>query len=460
VTTTPDADRQARRDAIRDLITRIGHGRAGPDVATLLTGYLDAEQADADQAREQLAADPLLRMLDSPVVGVAALGAAAHEHAARMVREANERAEQAQQTARDARQGEAEAVRAREAAEAGERRAMEQRQQMAAERYAWQERGDRAERERDTARRDAAAARIRSGRHVTEARRNRDAWRNAHKRAASLGRQLADMTTDRDGWWARALELGETVGRRAERAEATLTAVRTAVADAKACPGDEYCTVDHRDIITNLIDNGPAALGDPQPATEPEAPPERCCVCGCPDVTYHNHRDQPFCCRCAKCCDPPKLCAHGCQPPTCPAQNTAMPDRVAHCDLPAHHDEDHRDSTVPGVLRWADDVAVYPAAEPEQAASALPVVTCGPVRTHAAHQHTVDGTTYRCPGLTATDLRAPATRSTTIFTLPNSTKTPEPEQPAEPPPTVSVIDTLAADLITAVRRAITTITKD
>jgi hypothetical protein len=52
VTTTPDADRQARRDALRDLITRIGRGRAGPDIATHLANYLDAEQADSDAERD------------------------------------------------------------------------------------------------------------------------------------------------------------------------------------------------------------------------------------------------------------------------------------------------------------------------------------------------------------------------------------------------------------------------
>lgn len=54
---TPDADRQARRGALIDLITRIGRGRTGADIATLLTGYLTAEQADGDRAREQLAAE-------------------------------------------------------------------------------------------------------------------------------------------------------------------------------------------------------------------------------------------------------------------------------------------------------------------------------------------------------------------------------------------------------------------
>jgi hypothetical protein len=53
VTTTPGTDRQAHRDALRDLITRVGRGRAGADIATLLTSHLNAEFADADQARAQ-----------------------------------------------------------------------------------------------------------------------------------------------------------------------------------------------------------------------------------------------------------------------------------------------------------------------------------------------------------------------------------------------------------------------
>ncbi|MFE0699143.1 hypothetical protein [Streptomyces sp. NPDC058872] len=35
-----------------------------------------------------------------------------------------------------------------------------------------------------------------------------------------------------------------------------------------------------------------------QPAAQPA---EQCCVCGSPDVTYHNYREQPFCWPCANC---------------------------------------------------------------------------------------------------------------------------------------------------------------
>lgn len=274
-----------------------------------------------------------------------------------------------------------------------------------------------AERERDASSRFAEASGTRAFRADAEARRNRDAWRNARRRAASLGAELTDMRRARDAAVKRANLNGTALvaaraendglaecmrntdrlttteatnlRTRADRAEATLTAVRQAVAEAAECrlwerDNRQPCGQDHLERIE-------AALGDPQPAdpcahgcrqaadehtrlsqeidAEPE--PAVCCVCGCPDVTYRNYREQPFCCRCAECCDPPKLCAHGCQPPACPAQNTAMPDRVAHCDLPAGHAEDHRDSTVPGILRWTDDVAVYPTAAREQLAEPL-----------------------------------------------------------------------------------------
>ncbi|MGW5352222.1 hypothetical protein ACWERV_17135 [Streptomyces sp. NPDC004031] len=128
--------------------------------------------------------------------------------------------------------------------------------------------------------------------HAADARRCRAAWRSARKRAAE---HLAEQQRVR-GWLSHWAE-------RARTAEATLASVRRAVADAKACGGEDAgCTVDHRDIITDLIDG-----------TTPTEP-ARCCVCGCPDVTYRNYRDQPLCCRCAMCCDPPNLCGHGCQP--------------------------------------------------------------------------------------------------------------------------------------------------
>jgi hypothetical protein len=351
VTTTPDTDRQARRDAIRDLITRIGRGRAGPDIATLLTSHLDAEQADGDQAREQLAAaragdgkgrtasDVLVEhdvtrkaLCDALGVGYhlnwqqiidtaqrshdanAAWQAEAEQHRMALCEAlacfpstrwgdlpsiAAERIEQRQRAEDRA-----------EAAEAGERRAMEQRQQMAAERFAWQERGDRAE----------ISAR-------------------AHKTAATEALQ------------------------RAERAEATLTAVRKIVSRLAAHAAGFQDVLDAADIgpwgktVGADLADLQAALGDPQSATEPGA----------------------------------------------------------------------------------------------QAAPTRSIVLCGRTTTHPTHLHMLNRQAHRCPGLAVTDLRAPATGSTTIFTLPDSTKTPEPEQAAAPP-TVSVIDALAAALVAAGRR--------
>jgi hypothetical protein len=131
---------------------------------------------------------------------------------------------------------------------------------------------------------------------------------------------------------------------RAERLEKQLVAVRKAVADAKACGGEDAgCTVDHRDIITAIIDGeqppatpAPAAISLPLIApcarchaatarcdtkgrflcqrcdsieqASGEQPPEPapssrevCCVCGSPDVGYHNCNEQAFCWPCADC---------------------------------------------------------------------------------------------------------------------------------------------------------------
>lgn len=142
---------------------------------------------------------------------------------------------------------------------------------------------------------------------------------------------------------------------RAERAEATLAAVRALLPRMEKIattsgPGPANAVRAAADWLLT-------ALGDPQPAAPlPEAavcnayqppatatdsglcarcgmcdykhtsaPAEVCCVCGCPDVTYRNHREQPFCCRCAECCEPPVLCAHGCQP-AAEAVQTAVPE--------------------------------------------------------------------------------------------------------------------------------------
>lgn len=61
------------------------------------------------------------------------------------------------------------------------------------------------------------------------------------------------------------------------------------------CPGHETspnaCTCTCEGCRHNCAAHQPAAP-DPQPR-------EVCCVCGCPDVTYHNYREQPFCADCA-----------------------------------------------------------------------------------------------------------------------------------------------------------------
>lgn len=433
---TPDPDRQARRDRLTALVRRTLDGKllSEPE-AFALAGCVNAEQDDGDQARVQLAtaragakerADlleeardaleqagqngphgddwpdiaPGIRALaeqltaakagDAPWIKAYGEDIAAAEQRAKAEWAAHEEHRRSLALLHDlpahtgwldvtraavaTRRGEAEAVRARKAAEEAERRAMEQRQEMAAERYAWQERGDRAERERDAARKDAAAARIRSGRNIAVARRNRDAWRNARRRAADLGRQLADMTTDRDGWWACAEEQGETIGRRLEAAEATLTAVRKAVAGAKACPGDEYCTVDHRDIITDLIDNSPTSLGDPQPATEAE------CPCGTGGVGDYEGptRDCPI---------------HGEQP--------AEPDWTVHLRRPCGEIGEH------------------------------------PAHRYTRSPYLLSSDAYGCPGVASSDLRTqlavpqqerrPNCRcATTVFTLPGGIKPAEP----------------------------------
>jgi hypothetical protein len=53
--TDPQAARQARRTALRNLITRVGRGRAGADIGTMLGLAVDAEIADADEAHTRLA---------------------------------------------------------------------------------------------------------------------------------------------------------------------------------------------------------------------------------------------------------------------------------------------------------------------------------------------------------------------------------------------------------------------
>jgi hypothetical protein len=95
--TDPQAARQARRTALRNLITRVGRGRAGADMATLIAGHVDAEQADGDEAHTRLA-DYENRITWETTCG---------EHARLLdsCRAADERAEKAEQRAAAAEAG-------------------------------------------------------------------------------------------------------------------------------------------------------------------------------------------------------------------------------------------------------------------------------------------------------------------------------------------------------------------
>jgi hypothetical protein len=145
------------------------------------------------------------------------------------------------------------------------------------------------------ARKDAAATRIRSGRHFAEARRNRDAWRNARRRAALMTAEVTRRAPLQGEYAERAIKAEATIERmkrtnrmvnrgardadeRAERAEATLTAVRKAVGRLAAHAVGFQDVLDESDrepwgrTIGADLTELQAALGDPQPATEPEPP--------------------------------------------------------------------------------------------------------------------------------------------------------------------------------------------
>lgn len=133
-----DAQRTARRDSTRNLLDRLQRmGLTDPERA-LLRQHVEAEMREADTARSVAAGNK--------------------RHVQVMYAEL----EQANEAAR---------------------RALEQRQEMAEERYAWQERGDRAEREAET------ADRIRA-----EAQRTRD------QHAAVLAEVLAAFVHKVDGY--------------------------------------------------------------------------------------------------------------------------------------------------------------------------------------------------------------------------------------------------------------------
>lgn len=231
----------------------------------------------------------------------------------------------AERETRQARQGEAEAIRARAAAEQRERDAERGvtniRNEYEALLERWRQTCAELQRVKDSAGKTAAALR------ETE-----NQLGEARKR---IERDTADYNA--------AVDETEQYSRRAKQAEAKLAAVRKAVASAADCRDGAGCTTGHLGSIE-------AALGDPQPAT-----PEVCCVCGCPDVTYHNFREQPFCCRCAECCEPPVLCAHGCQPPAKPTPVCVCPEGK----LCAAHSEVRAEPLADAVADLADAYRAY-----------------------------------------------------------------------------------------------------
>jgi hypothetical protein len=90
-------------------------------------------------------------------------------------------------------------------------------------------------------------------------------------------------------------------------------------------PGPDCATLTADDLPDGGICNacGADVLIDPESEQAAEAQPEseRCCVCGSPDVAYHNYREQPFC----------WPCADG-KRPTEPREQAAMP-RAAVADV-------------------------------------------------------------------------------------------------------------------------------
>lgn len=243
-----DADRQAPRDdagrtidrtMAAAVLDRLDRGKTPiPGEVAVLRAVLAAEQDDADQAREQLAA---ARTGDAP-----------------WIKAYGEDIEQA-------RQGETEAVRRAEA----------------------------TGRAYDAARKRAARYAERLLIHRAAAERNRNAWRNARKRAAVLS---AEVTR-------RAPLQGEYAAR-AERAEAAITRVRAVAGWAI----NGWSDLDPQKVL--------AALGDPQPANEPE----RCGQYG-GHGEYCDYPREPGSEQCAfhaaeartHDAEPADPCAHGCR---------------------------------------------------------------------------------------------------------------------------------------------------
>lgn len=130
-------------------------GLAARDRRTLAERYADAKAEESAKALDaERAAHEEHRLALAAALGIS-IGAPWDVVTARVEKRLTELRAECKRRGREnlacaedlerARRGETEAVRARQAAEQDARRALEQRQQMAAERYTWQQRGDRAE---------------------------------------------------------------------------------------------------------------------------------------------------------------------------------------------------------------------------------------------------------------------------------------------------------------------------
>jgi hypothetical protein len=454
VTTTPDTDRQARRDALLHLTRRMLRGALLPPERDLLATHVEEALRDGDQAREQLATaerDHNTRRVDlTQALGQRmdlewpwllaavreqrearsgtrtasdvlvehdvtrkalcdALDAGYHlnwqqlvdtaqrhhdanaewqaeaeqhrkalaealdvhpsrdwanlintaEDVRRDRRAAGLRAHEAEQEAARARRGEAEAVRARKAAE-------------------------------DRARKAERAVNLLAG---------------SHRRAEKAEAEVARLT----GLVSQYADRGIANGQRAEKAEATLTAVREAVAGRRAEVADyeaERPPSAWSDAVAVTCDRveeaiAVAALGDPQPTTEQR------CVCGDPIERWtgpgwiHTPGSDTPCLDARPAADDVTRLSQ---------ETDAEQDGLYHrlcriLGLPAETTDDDLIEVVRGLL--VREARKQPA-EPQQPAPALSVVTCGPITTHAAHQYMTGRTVYQCPGLTVTDLREQA----------------------------------------------------
>jgi hypothetical protein len=282
MTTTPDSDqaaRWARREPLLVLISRMQRGVLLAQERDLLRAAVETELADGDQAREQLAAAharPARKALTASDVLVQhdvtrkamcdALDVGYHLNWQQIIDTAQRHHDANAEWQRDvaaARRGEAEAVHARAAAEAIA----------------------------DAAWREAGEARIRSGRHVAEARRNRDAWRNARRRARELATLYDVRQQETNGWHARAEKAERAANllagshQRAERADAVLTRMRAELDRIAALPTTNRDD-DHADsfgtgarwtlrmIRAALEGSEPAAPADLDALTVPTGPRE------------------------------------------------------------------------------------------------------------------------------------------------------------------------------------------